>query len=127
MELPNLVVCYRNWRFGIYYDFAILYFLKNHYRYICTMKAVRLWIFFLILAFCSLITSTSTAQCSMCALNAENSVKNGNTQGNGLNDGILYLLAAPYLAIGVVGFIWYKRYRRKNVVLDIKDEKINLN
>lgn len=63
----------------------------------------------------------------MCALNAENSVKHGNTQGNGLNDGILYLLAAPYLAIGVVGFIWYKKYRRKNVALDIKDEKINLN
>ncbi|HEY0668588.1 MAG TPA: hypothetical protein VGD22_10455 [Sphingobacteriaceae bacterium] len=91
------------------------------------MKAVRLWIFFLMLASCSLITSNSSAQCSMCALNAENSVKHGNTQGNGLNDGILYLLAAPYLAIGVVGFIWYKKYRRKNVALDIKDEKINLN
>lgn len=53
------------------------------------------------------------AQCAMCTLNAENSVKNGNTEGNGLNDGILYLLAAPYLAVAAVGFLWYKRYRKR--------------
>lgn len=63
----------------------------------------------------------------MCALSAENSVQNGNTQGRGLNSGILYLLAAPYIAIAGVGFVWYKKYRRKNVRIDIKDEKINLN
>ena len=33
------------------------------------------------------------AQCSMCSANAEMSTRNGNTQGNGLNTGILYLLA----------------------------------
>lgn len=63
----------------------------------------------------------------MCTLNAENSVQNGNTQGNGLNNGILYLLAMPYLAVALVGFIWYKKYRRKDILIDIKDEKINLN
>ncbi len=68
-----------------------------------------------------------SAQCAMCTMNAENSVQNGNTQGNGLNNGILYLLAAPYLAVAVVGFLWYKKYRRKNVSLNMKDEKINLN
>jgi len=26
-----------------------------------------------------------------------------------------------------VGFLWYKKYRRKNVNLNIKDSKINLN
>lgn len=67
------------------------------------------------------------AQCSMCTLNAENSVQNGNTEGRGLNNGILYLLAMPYLAVAVVGFIWYKKYRRKDILVDIKDEKINLN
>jgi hypothetical protein len=63
----------------------------------------------------------------MCTLNAENSVQNGNTEGNGLNKGILYLLAAPYLAIAAVGFLWYKKYRRKNVSLNMKSNKINLN
>lgn len=55
----------------------------------------------------------SAAQCAMCTMNAENSVKNGNKQGASLNNGILYLLAAPYLAIAGVGLVWYKKYRRK--------------
>ncbi len=72
-------------------------------------------------------TQNVQAQCSMCSLNAENSVKHGNHQGKSLNKGILYLLAMPYLAVGLVGFIWYKKYRRKDILIDIKDEKINLN
>lgn len=53
------------------------------------------------------------AQCAMCAMNAENSVQEGNTQGKGLNDGILFLLGMPYLAVAVVGFIWYKKFRER--------------
>lgn len=68
-----------------------------------------------------------SAQCAMCTLNADNSTQNGNTEGNGLNDGILYLLAAPYLAVAAVGFIWYKKYRRKNVAVHMRSGKINLN
>lgn len=68
--------------------------------------------------FVSIIFSSdkSLAQCAMCTLNAENSVQEGNTQGKGLNTGILYLLAAPYIAVAGIGFIWYKKYRRKNGV-----------
>ncbi|WP_374166564.1 hypothetical protein [Arcticibacter sp. MXS-1] len=69
----------------------------------------------------------AAAQCAMCTLNAENSVKNGNTQGKGLNDGILYLLAAPYLAVAGIGFLWYKKYRKKNVALNMKNERIHMN
>lgn len=54
------------------------------------------------------------AQCSMCSANAEMSVKNGNTQGTGLNTGILYLLAIPYLLFTGVGALWYLKYRKKN-------------
>lgn len=91
------------------------------------MKAIQRLSVIFIFVFLSLIVADVSAQCSMCTLNAENSVKNGNTQGKGLNDGILYLLAAPYLAVACVGFLWYKKYRRKNITIDIKDEKINLN
>lgn len=63
------------------------------------------------------LPKSSEAQCAMCTMNAENSVKNGNTQGRGLNNGILYLLAAPYLAVAGVGFIWYKKYRRNQAAL----------
>lgn len=91
------------------------------------MKAVRAFITILIFSFATFSASELYAQCSMCTLSAENSVQNGNTQGKGLNTGILLLLAAPYVAIAVVGYIWYTKYRRKNVAIDMKDEKINLN
>ena len=54
-----------------------------------------------------------TAQCAMCSLNAQNSTENGNGIGNGLNDGILYLLAVPYLIGGGIAFLWYKKFRAK--------------
>lgn len=91
------------------------------------MKTLRIVLLSFILIFSGLSSNQVSAQCAMCTLNAENSVQNGNTVGNGLNRGILYLLAAPYLAIAGIGFLWYKKYRRKNVNLNIKDDKINLN
>ena len=91
------------------------------------MKIVRFIIVnitFVVFFFSSTVTF---AQCAMCTLNAENSVKDGNTQGTGLNSGIFYLLAAPYLAVLGVGFIWYKKYRRKNEMINIQDQELNLN
>jgi len=74
------------------------------------MKLLRF--LFMALALLFLADRSAVAQCAMCSLNAENSVKNGNTQGRGLNDGILFLLAVPYLAIAGVGVLWYAKYRR---------------
>jgi hypothetical protein len=67
------------------------------------------------------------AQCAMCTVSVESNAKSGSTTTNGLNHGIMYLLAAPYIAIGVVGYIWYKKYRRKNIPLEMRDEKLHLN
>ncbi|HEY1010924.1 MAG: hypothetical protein ACO1NS_10780 [Daejeonella sp.] len=91
------------------------------------MKTIKIFLLLFMFLFAGGITTEVSAQCAMCTLNADNSTQNGNTEGNGLNDGILYLLAAPYLAIAAVGFIWYKKYRRKNVVVHMKNSKINLN
>ncbi len=74
------------------------------------------------------IMQPSAAQCAMCSATAEAGVKDGNTEANGLNKGILYLLAAPYIAVAVVGYIWYKKYRRKeNVEINMRDEKFHMN
>jgi hypothetical protein len=54
---------------------------------------------------------TASAQCAMCTINAEQGVKNGNTQAKGINSGVLYLMAIPYLMIGALGVLWYKKYR----------------
>ena len=91
------------------------------------MKAVKIIVLVFVVSFTAFTSFEASAQCAMCTLNAESSVQNGNTEGNGLNNGILYLLAAPYLAVAVVGFLWYKKYRRKNIPVNIKSGKINLN
>lgn len=51
------------------------------------------------------------AQCAMCSLNAENSAQDDSAKGKGLNDGILFLLAMPFVIGAGVGFLWYKRFR----------------
>jgi hypothetical protein len=72
-------------------------------------------------------THSANAQCSVCSTTVETNKKAGGTQADGLNHGIMYLLAAPYLAIAAVGYLWYKKYRRKNVSLNMRNEKLNLN
>ncbi|KKX50632.1 MULTISPECIES: hypothetical protein [Sphingobacterium] len=77
------------------------------------MKTLK-YLLVTIVLFCTItVTPISSvyAQCAMCSLNAENSTQNGNTQGKGLNDGILFLLVIPYLAAAGLGFLWYKKYR----------------
>ena len=66
------------------------------------------------------------AQCAMCTLTAENATQNGNTQGKGLNKGIMLLLVIPYLAAVGVGVLWYKRYRSKKTV-NVDNDPIVLN
>jgi hypothetical protein len=84
------------------------------------------FLFSLVLLF-SLLINTVQAQCSMCTINAEQGVKNGNTVSAGLNTGVLYLLAIPYLVTMVVGIIWYKKYKKKNIHLNIKQQPLNMN
>lgn len=74
-----------------------------------------------------LVSTKSIAQCAMCQATVESNLKNGGTTGSGLNGGIMYLLAAPYIAIAGIGFLWYKKYRKKNITLNVKDDKIHLN
>lgn len=48
------------------------------------------------------------AQCPMCKANVEAGLDKGGKTGLGLNTGILYLLAIPYLLVGAVGIWWWK-------------------
>ncbi len=60
-----------------------------------------------------LLTSDVSAQCAMCKISAEEGAKDGNMQSATLNSGIMYLLVMPYLAFAVVGYLWYRNYKRK--------------
>ena len=54
-----------------------------------------------------LISQNANAQCAMCKAVVESNLESGGSIGAGLNDGILYLMAMPYISMIVVGLIWY--------------------
>lgn len=51
--------------------------------------------------------------CPMCKTSLEEARKNGSMVGNTLNNGILYLLALPYLVLSAFGIIWYRNAKLK--------------
>ena len=73
----------------------------------------------LVLVFVLLFATTDAySQCAMCRATVESNVGTGgdvssNEVGSGLNAGILYLMAVPYVLIGAVGFLWYKNNKKK--------------
>lgn len=62
----------------------------------------------LLVAFQCIDIPSLMAQCPMCRMSAESNLSNGGSAGKGLNTGILYMLATPYLLVGVLGFIWWR-------------------
>lgn len=71
------------------------------------MKASIISFFFLVIT-----AGESLAQCAMCRATLENNLSNGNPGiAAGINFGIMYLFCAPYLAVGVVAYFWYKASR----------------
>ena len=49
------------------------------------------------------------AQCAMCKAVVESNIENdANSVGAGLNSGILYLIAFPYILLLAGGLIWYR-------------------
>ena len=60
------------------------------------------WIFF------AKINFDVEAQCSICNKTVQ---QMGKGPAKGFNTGIIYLMALPYVAIGVVGYKWWKSDR----------------
>jgi hypothetical protein len=66
-----------------------------------------------------LITSEDVmSQCPMCRMSAESNLKDGGTEGKGLNAGILYMLSMPYLLVATLGYIWYRNRRKYTDAID---------
>jgi hypothetical protein len=58
---------------------------------------------FLILLVCGLLSpELATAQCSMCRAVLES--EEGQNTAKGINDGIVYLMAIPYVLVAIVGW-----------------------
>ena len=66
-----------------------------------------------------LTVAQASAQCAMCRTTLENNISQGNPGiAAGINFGILYLLATPYLAIALIAFFWFRSSRRNSTKLN---------
>ena len=50
------------------------------------------------------------AQCVMCKAVAEDSAAEG-AVGRGINQGILYIMAVPYILLGTIGYLIFKKWK----------------
>ena len=78
--------------------------MKNQISRILTLVA-------LVFTLSLMSAPSAQAQCPMCKMGAESNLNNGGTAAKGLNSGILYMFATPYLVVGSLAFFWW--YNRK--------------
>ena len=57
-----------------------------------------------------MLPSLAEAQCAMCRAVLESA--DNQSMAQGINDGIIYLMIFPYLAIGGIGFFIYRSYKK---------------
>lgn len=83
---------------------------KNRTRKI-EQRGFKMKIFFFFLL--SMLFSLSTqAQCAMCRAALES--EEGSVQAEAVNNGIVYLMAIPYILVGVLGYAIYRlKYGKK--------------
>lgn len=75
-----------------------------------TPKYLKIGLILIALVFLAL--PTLEAQCPMCKMAVESNLKGGGSAGKGLNAGILYMLATPYVLVGGLAFVWWRNRRR---------------
>ena len=69
-------------------------------------------IYISVMFFTFLVTKLN-AQCAMCKAAVEANLKDGGQAGAGLNQGILYLMAMPYIAMLLFGIFYYFQNQNK--------------
>ena len=53
------------------------------------------------------------AQCPMCRMAAESNLQQGGSMARGLNTGILYMLALPYILVAGFGYFWWQQRKKE--------------
>jgi UPF0716 family protein affecting phage T7 exclusion len=72
------------------------------------MNLKRAWLVAVLLLTSIALTKAASAQCSICTKTAQ---QMGERPAQGMNAGILYLMAAPLAIMGFVGYRWWKNNR----------------
>jgi len=83
--------------------------INTHNKALVSFKAA---ILLLALVSC-LFSLPSYAQCAMCRAVIE--TEEGGVKAEAVNDGIVYLMAFPYLLVGILGYIIYKSRQKKTL------------
>jgi len=63
-------------------------------------------ILFFVIGLCIFTAGFAVAQCSICTKTAQ---QLGEQPAKGLNTGIIYLAAIPYITVGFIAYRWWKR------------------
>jgi hypothetical protein len=66
---------------------------------------MKKWVAIFLLSLISLANDAVLAQCSICTKTAQ---QMGDGPASGLNAGIIYLAAMPFLIFGYIGYRWWK-------------------
>lgn len=67
--------------------------------------------FFIIFFLLLLVNTDLAAQCAMCTKTAS---QLGEKPALGMNQGILYLMGAPFVIMGYIGYRWWKTEKNRN-------------
>lgn len=79
------------------------------------MKNKVIIVALLVIGFLSFLPTKIYAQCPMCKQSLESARADGDTNvGETLNNGIMYLLAFPYVLVLIFLFLYFKSVRAKN-------------
>jgi heme/copper-type cytochrome/quinol oxidase subunit 2 len=73
-------------------------------------KGISQKLVWLTFAYC-LLPFVSFAQCAMCRAALESTGDNSKVEA--VNDGIVFLMAIPYIIVAGIGFVVYKMYYKK--------------
>ena len=73
------------------------------------MLKIKLFVLVILMTF---FNSLSFAQCAMCKAVVEANLEAGDTKGAGLNDGILFLMSMPYIALFLFGVFKYLKKKK---------------
>ncbi|MBF8151200.1 hypothetical protein ITJ86_14925 [Winogradskyella sp. F6397] len=61
----------------------------------------------------------TNAQCAMCRAVLESG--EDQSMAEGINDGIVFLMAVPYILVGTIGFIIYRKFNKPNKLENIDE------
>ncbi|WP_405573683.1 hypothetical protein [Winogradskyella sp. Asnod2-B02-A] len=65
---------------------------------------------FILLIFSVFFFLTTNAQCAMCRAVLESG--EDQSAAEGINDGIMFLMAVPYILVAALGYIIYRKYSK---------------